>query len=789
MSQWQPYIDAGWALCAIVPGTKGPKTTDWNTKGFPFNPGARGAGLCHAWSGTCSIDIDHFDHAAKYLKGHNIELKALLSDPDAVQISSGRPGRGKLLYTLPTPLPSLKRAPYQVPNADDPAKPKTFHGIEFRCATVAGLTVQDVLPPTIHPDTGMPYQWVYGSDFGHWSNPPPLPAALEALWRAEMAPAPEASIGPQDAKGAELDELRGLLAQQDPDADYESWLKVGMALHHETRGSQKGFGLWDRWSAQSKAKYKGHADLMSHWSSFNYDASNPITLGALRRETAAAPEDFPIEDSAEVAESGEFGNAPDNSEDTRPVAVMQRLLEPRLVYLLNQDRYYFIPNEKQPLTNLDEHGECGLSGRGVHMLFNSHMPTIVYQDAKGNTKSKKVTPAEYLESSRTKLIVGALGFHPGAGRIYTEERIKYLNRYVPHVVESLRPKAHEVEAWRFLTGRIKDDLFRKWLLKFYAFALRHPGIKIQSAPLLFSQIPGTGKSTLMKTVPELLYGSRYVKAVSSDVINSRFTGVLSDTWWVVLDELKTSGLKFDRVHIANKLKPWITERTIEIEKKGLDPYHVVNRVQLTGTSNHDDAVHIENDDRRWGISEMGGNTMTEREKTDLYGGFFNTNRAAGVVKFFIEQENLTGFSPTAQPPDTAGKTLMAVAGLGGWETKISEMMTRGDAPFDRDVVKAHDVQDVLQGAHPPSERQIGNFLKRAPFHGHKVHCVGGNYLIWRNVQEWKRCTGQSMMHHQETGNRPSGREWDLTVPIAIRQVTGDDGEPESFDELLGDYNG
>lgn len=795
MSPWSDYLSAGWKLVAIAPGTKGPKATGWNKPGFPFPESTIGAGLRHAESGTCSIDIDQYERAAEWLLEHGVDLGELMADESCVQINSGRQGRGKLIYRLDAPLPSYKLAPYKVPDPQDPTKPKTYHALELRCAASNGLTVQDVLPPSIHPETGNPYTWVYGDPvLGHWSQLPLLPAALEALWRAQMPESPIAPaepVAPIEARADEA-ELVAFLVSRDPDAPYDGeggWLETGAILHHETRGSARGLLLWDTWSRQGK-KYDNKPGYTpaEKWRTFSLDVQNPATIGQFRREAVASPEDFPVVPAGTMDEFGATTDA-DIGEDTRPEALIKNLLDRRLVYLLNQGKYYFLAQEKNRIESLDIHGESGLSERAMHVLFNPYMPLITYQDAKGNTKHKKVKPTEYLENSRTKMVVGSLGFHPGEGRIYTEDRVSYLNRYIPTVIESLKPKLHELEAWQFLIGRIKDEAFRRWLLKFYAFALRHPGVKIQSAPLLFSQTPGTGKSTLMKTVPTLLFGSRYVKAVSSEVINSRFTGVLSDTWWVVLDELKTSGMKLDRVNIANKLKPWITEATLEIEKKGLDPYPVVNRIQITATSNFDDAVHIENDDRRWGISEMGGNMMTESEKVDVFKGFLDTNRAPGVLKWLMEQESLVGFSPTAPPPETSSKVVMVAAGLGSWETKVCEAMVEGDTPFDRDIVKLSDVQEMLAGNNAPALRKVGALLKRAPFQSTSLHTAAGNLWCWRNQGYWRRESSGDWMKHQETGVRPRSDGWTFEVPLAIRRVTGDDGEPETFDDLLGNSHG
>jgi len=50
------------------------------------------------------------------------------------------------------------------------------------------------------------------------------------------------------------------------DCDYVTWIKVGQALH-DAFGDQ-GFTLWDDWSSGG-AKYKGQADIDTHWKSFH----------------------------------------------------------------------------------------------------------------------------------------------------------------------------------------------------------------------------------------------------------------------------------------------------------------------------------------------------------------------------------------------------------------------------------------------------------------------------------------------------------------------------------------
>lgn len=59
--------------------------------------------------------------------------------------------------------------------------------------------------------------------------------------------------------------LREALEVLPDDLHYDDWIKVGMALHHETRGA--GFALWDDWSSRSP-KYGGAEYGQARWDSF-----------------------------------------------------------------------------------------------------------------------------------------------------------------------------------------------------------------------------------------------------------------------------------------------------------------------------------------------------------------------------------------------------------------------------------------------------------------------------------------------------------------------------------------
>lgn len=287
MSEFDKYIEHGWALTEIQPGQKGPRLRGWNQRDKTITtPGVIGfasAGLCHAYSGTCAIDVDNFEVAEAWLAERGVDLVELFNADDSVQILSGRSNHGKLLYALPEPMQSKTVARFKDP--EDPKKLKA--ALDFRCATAAGLTVQDVLPPSIHPDTGRPYQWQYGDSLiGDWRTLPELPARLLEIWTEELEDRESRDAVP--SRTSSLGELQQLLAHQDPDMNMQDWVKVGMAIHHETGGSDEGLALWDEWSRRSD-KYTG--DTFTRWRSF-HDTANAVTVGYLRQGSVASVDEF-----------------------------------------------------------------------------------------------------------------------------------------------------------------------------------------------------------------------------------------------------------------------------------------------------------------------------------------------------------------------------------------------------------------------------------------------------------------------------------------------------------------
>ena len=156
---------------------------------------------------------------------------------------------------------------------------------------------QDVLPPSVHPDTGQPYQWK-----GDFTKLPMIPDALLALWGSLVDLSTQLISKP--AQGLSVDDVYSKLARLDPDMAMYEWVQVGMGLQHEL--GQDGFYLWNDWSKRG-SKYAGKRDLQTRWRGFKSDGG--VTIAVLDRLLAPqpTPDDYDVipdddSDNAEVIE-------------------------------------------------------------------------------------------------------------------------------------------------------------------------------------------------------------------------------------------------------------------------------------------------------------------------------------------------------------------------------------------------------------------------------------------------------------------------------------------------------
>jgi hypothetical protein len=202
--------------------------------------------------GLLAIDFDgiHSDSCFRAIYGRSAQEL-----PRTVGWSSGRPSRRQLAFYVPTEF------------WDELRGRRSWEEEGQTCLELRWIGHQSVIAGA-HPDTAG-YRWLEGC------SPAEVRVAIAPDWLLEplfKAPeeAPHQSYQPsaQDA-----DRATEILQHITPRDDYDSWLKVGMALHSVDPGLLSSWVEWSRKSANFDEQ-----ECLSKWKSFK---STGVTIGTL----------------------------------------------------------------------------------------------------------------------------------------------------------------------------------------------------------------------------------------------------------------------------------------------------------------------------------------------------------------------------------------------------------------------------------------------------------------------------------------------------------------------------
>jgi hypothetical protein len=186
-----------------------------------------------------------------------------------------------------------------------------------------GTGSQAVIPPSLHPDTGLAYEWEQALDFSMLDLGIGPIVAVESIeaWGARLTQ-PESdeddletlfNNSPLNLDDDQIDEILTLIPNDGEEFDsagnlirtgahYDDYIEVGMALHHQYQGTEDGFIKWVDWASQASKFDLKHARY--RWDKSFGDAKNPVRMATLIQKANTnrlkSEHDFETEDSFET---------------------------------------------------------------------------------------------------------------------------------------------------------------------------------------------------------------------------------------------------------------------------------------------------------------------------------------------------------------------------------------------------------------------------------------------------------------------------------------------------------
>jgi hypothetical protein len=234
-----------------------------------------------------------------------------------------------------------------------------------------------------------------------------------------------------------------------------------------------------------------------------------------------------------------------------------------------------------------------------------------------------------------------------------------------------------------------------------AFKVQHPEIKVNHA-ILHAGDEGSGKDTFWAPFIWAVCGDHLKNRgiMDNNSVNSQW-GYQLESEILIINELKEPDAATRR-QLANQLKPIIAAppEMLPINRKGLHPYYMANRLFVLAFSNDPVPISLASQDRRWFCVWSTAPRMDSNRAKKIWdwyrrGGFHAIGR-------FLRDRDVSQFNPSAPPMWTEFKANLIEHGMSMAESYLVDLLRERKGDFAKGVIGSpfHSLCDRLAGQAP-----------------------------------------------------------------------------------------
>jgi len=216
---------------------------------------------------------------------------------------------------------------------------------------------------------------------------------------------------------------------------------------------------------------------------------------------------------------------------------------------------------------------------------------------------------------------------------------------------------------------------------------------------------------------------------------------------------------------VDKLKTQISRLRVEVNGKFQPTYTVRDCANYFFTSNHYDALYMEDEDRRFFPVHIEGKLPKEiwaplRDWQDKLRGKFENGEGFGSLLHYFLNLDLGDFDPAVAPPQTSDREEMVDAGrsdLDAW----CQNLKADPMPFLRGYAEGFTPRDLWsidelvqrckdQRGRDVSEKALVNALHKGGFfQSERVRTARGRLRIWaiENIERWRSASAAEISEY------------------------------------------
>jgi predicted P-loop ATPase len=676
----------------------------------------------------------------------------------------------------------------------------------------------------IHPDTKLPYTWANDRsllDVEPWELPAVtaeavqswmdnvLPTLLPSDWVrktsgsgiAQPADSSErALLNFKPALDIDWEDVRQAVLALDADCDHDTWVKVMMAIHHQSQGGAEGLALAHEWSASAASGQYKKREVDAKWRSMKDDPARGavVSMATVLKMAQESPAYIEAKKEEKIEALAAWLEKIDACTDTHD---LQRLAEKRIAYaddIGDMDRVMLIdamqrkaqdltgvrPTKdvvvkwvkkrgNRPMPDVNSDGRPLETENNLKAICDNHNVTVRYNVIKkddeilipgaawsvDNAKSASLTwlrgachkeevPTKYLKNFVT-LLADMNQYNPVITWVTSKpwDGVSRLGEFYATIQEN--PEK--------CSKAIKETLMRKWAVSAIAAAFSPNGTAVRGV-LTFQGAQYTGKTrwvnSLAPTDLELIKLAKSLNVHDKDSVKQ----ILS-CWIAELGELDST---FKRSDIAG-LKAFITNDKDELRR----PYaeaesQYVRRTVFVASVNNEQFLQDETGNTRFWVIPTNAVIHDHTIEVQQFWAEVHQLWVSGEIHYLTDKEMhaLNAHNEEFSTPDPVSEM---VASHLEWETfdpancnwmRVSDVLRwiGMKTPTKWDTVAAGRTILKLNQGH--SRRSNGQRLSAVPLH--------------RKMVSWE--------HADEIGDFGQIRD----IPVITSVLDGEELDPENI---------
>ena len=636
-----------------------------------------------------------------------------------------------------------------------------------------------------------------------WAVADAAPEAIGGIVRAEVEVLDDLVVAlnsqPLDITPDQVDSI--LANYEAASCDYDEWFRVGMALYHQFEGSADGFNRWVEWSKLDAERFNGN-EMRTKWRSFGGSA-NPVTMASVIKASGGMRGSAIVTADSAVAMSLE--TEAEQVADRETYSAFKRRVQ-----ALNEIQ--LSPDIRSLLASTVHEVYAKAAGMGLREVKSSFKPVKLGKasvGADGETVTAEMpdwldgwvygeadcvfintTVSDYAirrEAFRAKYdrmpeVVGmetdaadfALNmvqiptvvrgmYWPGQPKLFETEGKAHVNSYHPSGIPAAETLEGDEDGQgvvdlfiKHVRNTIEDEREGNLLIDFMAHVYKHAGGRVRWGMLLWG-IEGNGKTYFFHLLQQLL--GRNATVINTSMIERPFNDWAVGSRLIGIEEIRISGT--NKWRVLDQLKPMISNDSIAVEPKGATRYHAPNFASYLMTTNHQDAVPMSDNDRRYCVI-----FTRHREQADLFaqhggregvGKYFDRlfreteRRADAIGRFLLDWKPSAEFDPHGRAPVTSGLKEMRDANVSDDRQAIEDALEDyASAIVSRDVLDVTHLNNCIKmdGKDAPNGRALAAILRDMGYRQadpKRIKVRGSVHYVWFKGRGPKDATAAAVM--------------------------------------------